>query len=204
MSMRPRDIAHAFSASWCARRLAIAFFAMVTSLLSLPSNAQISEYDVKAAFLFNFALFTQAIPSAPSGNSTVAPVDAATTASPASYRICIYGKDPFGPALKSLSSRKVAGRPVAIVQGVNLDELKTCQLIFIGETDRDSVRRAANAVIGLPIITVAEVKEFPFTSVIFNLILVDEKVAFKINTVAAKNQQLDVSAKLIRLAKSVH
>jgi hypothetical protein len=40
--------------------------------------------------------------------------------------------------------------------------------------------------------------------VMFNLMLLDEKVAFQVNTVAAKSQLMDVSAKLIRLAKNVH
>ncbi len=169
--------------------------ALLAMLVAASAPAQINEYEVKSAFLFNFALFTQPIAS------TVAPL-APQPSSP--YRICIYGKDPFGAAAKSLASRKIAGRDIMFALGVSLDELKTCQMVFIGETEREVVRRATAAVSGLPIITVAEVKEFPFTSVMFNLILVDEKVAFQVNTVAAKNQQLDISAKLIRLAKNVH
>ena len=76
--------------------------------------------------------------------------------------------------------------------------------IFMADGDREGVRKAANSVIGLPIITVAQVNEFPIANVMFNLIVVDDKVAFQVNTVAAKNQQLDVSAKLIRLARDVH
>lgn len=183
--------------------------AFVFAALVAPSmvQAQINEYEVKAAFLFNFALFTQPIATAAPAVPVVPAVPQAQSSAEAAvppYRICIHGKDPFGAAAKSLSSRKVAGRAVALSQGVSLDELKACQMVFIGETEREAVRRAVSALGGLPIITVAEAKEFPFAGVIFNLILVDEKVAFQVNTVAAKSQQLDVSAKLIRLAKNVH
>jgi YfiR/HmsC-like len=180
--------------------------AFVFAALVAPSmvQAQINEYEVKAAFLFNFALFTQPIATAATAAPAVPPTQSSAEAAAPPYRICIHGKDPFGAAAKSLSSRKVAGRAVALLPGVSLDELKACQMVFIGETERDAVRRAVSALGGLPIITVAEAKEFPFAGVMFNLILVDEKVAFQVNTVAAKNQQLDVSAKLIRLAKNVH
>ena len=170
------------------------------ALLTVPAwcQAQANEYEIKAAFLFNFALFTQPIAAS-------APPSAASIESDeAAYRVCIYGKDPFGTALKSLANRKIARRQILLVRGVETDALKACQLVFFNDPDRDAVRRALLAVSGLPIITVAELKDFPVPTVMFNLIMQDEKVAFQINTVAAKAQQLDVSTKLLRLAKNAH
>jgi YfiR/HmsC-like len=181
-------------------RYFVARFVACTVLLGVPvlSHAQISEYEIKAAFLFNFALFTQPIStSPPSPKPEISGDDVA-------YRICIYGKDPFGATIKSLATRKVARRPIVVLQVVTAEELKVCQMVYIGEAEREVTRRAVAAVSGLPIITVAELKEFPAPTVMFNLILLDEKVAFQVNTVAAKNQLMDVSAKLIRLAQNVH
>ncbi len=170
---------------------AIALCAMVA--LSGHAVAQMNEYDLKAAFLFNFALFTQpAVPAKPAVSETEP------------YRICIFGKDPFGPAANTLTTRTIAGRPIVLRHPVATDELKRCQLVFIGEAERESVRRATSAVSGLPIITVGESKDFPATGTVFNLAVIDDKVAFQVNTQAARVQQLDVSAKLTRLAKSVH
>ena len=165
-------------------------------LVALPAHAyaQVSEYELKAAFLFNFALFTQ--PTAAAAKPAV--LDAEP------YRICIYGKDPFGAAARTLNARLIAGRPIVVKPAVAIEELKQCQLVFIGEVERESARRAANAISGLPIITVAESKDFPSTAAIFNLLLVDDKVAFQVNTQAARSHQLEVSAKLTRLAKNVH
>lgn len=165
-------------------------------LVALPAHAyaQVREYELKAAFLFNFALFTQ--PTAAAAKPAV--LDAEP------YRICIYGKDPFGAAARTLNARLIAGRPIVVKPAVAIEELKQCQLVFIGEVERESARRAANAISGLPIITVAESKDFPSTAAIFNLLLVDDKVAFQVNTQAARSHQLEVSAKLTRLAKNVH
>ncbi len=183
------------------------WYALLAGLPNL-SVAQVSEYEVKAAFLFNFALFTQPISKVPStvASSTIdlAASEAKTDDNAVVYRICIYGKSPFGAALKSLANRKIARRPIIVAQDVALETLKACSLVFIAEEDRDAVRRATTVTQGLPIITVAESKEFPLKNIMFNLTVIDDKVAFQINTVAAKAQQLDISTKLIRLAKSVH
>jgi YfiR/HmsC-like len=185
--------------AYCLRHCA-AHLAACVVLAGAPilCHAQISEYEIKAAFLFNFALFTQPIPTAVLSPKPEASGD------DVAYRICIHGKDPFGAAIKSLATRKVARRPIVVVQGVAVEELKACQMVYIGEAEREATRRAVAAVSGLPIITVAELKEFPAPTVMFNLMLLDEKVAFQVNTVAAKSQLMDVSAKLIRLAKNVH
>jgi hypothetical protein len=169
------------------------------TLVALPADgiAQVKEYDVKAAFLFNFALFTQS-----SQPSAVAPKTAAGETE--SYRLCIYGKDPFGATTKTLATRTISGRRIVVKHPGTIEELKHCQLVFIGDTDGESARRAANAISGLPIITVAESKDFPETGIIFNLVVIDEKVAFQVNMQAARDRQLDVSAKLTRLAKNVH
>ncbi|MEQ1517497.1 MAG: YfiR family protein [Usitatibacteraceae bacterium] len=155
--------------------------------------AQVNEYEVKAAFLFNFALFTQPLAAPPA-----TPVDPV-----APYRMCILGKDPFGSAAKSLSTRKIVGRPIVVKPVGANDDLKQCQLIFMPEAERDSARRTAAAVNGLPIITVGEFRDFPAGGTVFNLMVIDDKVAFQVNTQAARTQQLEVSAKLTRLATSV-
>ena len=167
--------------------------------VAMPAHvfAQVSEYELKAAFLFNFALFTQPIGAA--SKATTADSEPVRP-----YHICIFGKDPFGAAAKSLSMRMIGGRPIVVKIAGTTDELKHCELVFIGEIDRDSARRAAHSLSGLPIITVVESKDFLAAGAVFNLLMSDDKVAFQVNTQAARTQQREVSAKLTRLAKSVH
>lgn len=165
------------------------------ALAALPAHAfaQASEYEQKAAFLFNFALFTQ-------------PIEAASTpvaSEKEPYRICIFGKDPFGAAGKALATRMIAGRQIVLMHSVETDELKQCQLVFIADGNHEAAHRANGAVSGLPIITVGEFKDFPAGSAIFNLVVVEDKIAFQVDMQVARKQQLEVSAKLTRLATSV-
>jgi len=75
---------------WSAHRLAALMLVVLAIAPSAPlARAQASppsEYQVKAAFLFNFAKFVDWPP--------------ASFASPqAPFSICLLGKDPFGPAI---------------------------------------------------------------------------------------------------------
>ena len=70
-----------------------AIAACLVVLMSAHAFAQVSEYELKAAFLFNFALFTQ-----PIGAASKAATGDGESARP--YHICIFGKDPFGAAAK--------------------------------------------------------------------------------------------------------
>ena len=171
---------------------AFIFFWVTAS--AFPSAAQVSELDLKAAFLFNFALFTKPAETAPkAGQSDTDP-----------YRICIHGKDAMASSGKILNMRMIAGRTIVVRNTAAAEELGQCQLVFMGAMESESTRRALQAVTGLPIITVSDSKEFPAPGMVFNLVRVGEKIAFQINTQAARNQQLDVSAKLTRLAKDVY
>ena len=72
------------------------------------------EYRLKAAFLFNFATFTQW----PKDNS-------------ASLLVCIYGHAPFGPHLDAIAGRKVGGRSLQVLRVNSVDSLDGCQLVFV-------------------------------------------------------------------------
>ena len=67
-----------------------------------------SEYQLKAAFLLNFARYAE-WPSLPSG----------------SLKVCLYGRDPFGAALSSLEHRQVQGREVKVVLLGSIEQANT-------------------------------------------------------------------------------
>src|SRR5438552_12782691 len=77
-----------------------------------------SEYQVKAAFLFNFAKFVEWPPQA-----------FPEPASP--FTIGVIGDNPFGDDLeRTLKDKAVNGRPFVSKQVKGLAELKTCHILF--------------------------------------------------------------------------
>ncbi|HEX4858773.1 MAG TPA: YfiR family protein [Usitatibacteraceae bacterium] len=159
-------------------------------LAANPVLAQVSEYQVKAAFLFNFALFSQAAGTA------------VTAADERPYPICTMGRHNFGSALDALRAKKIELRPVEVRAVSTADEAARCQLLFLGKSEREATRRAIAAVKGKPVILVAESDHEMAEEMVFVLVLVDERVAFDFNLEVAKAHGLNVSSRLARLARN--
>lgn len=151
--------------------------------------AAADEYKVKAAFIYNFAKFT-AWPSE------------AFSKSNAPFVIGIVGKDPFGSTMdETLKNKSVEEHPVTI-RRVKWGEAKECHLLFVSGSEGTKTRDM-DPVKTSPILTVGETSGFAQRGGIINFTVNDEKVGFEINPDAAKRAKLDISSKLLSLAKIV-
>lgn len=157
-----------------------------------PAFAQspASEYQIKAAFLYNFAKFIEW----PAG----APVSDAQT-----FTIGILGQDPFGPDIAVIEGKPVKGKSLRIVRGPTLDELKGCQVLFIGTTSGAEFQRILNHLKGRPVLTVGESAGFASQGGMIQLMTVENKVRFEINAEVAEKAGLKISSHLLRLARIV-
>ena len=78
-----------------------------------------SEYEVKAAYLYNFGRFVEWPPNVPSGQAN-------------EFTICVLGRDPFGPALDTtISGEKIDGKNVVARRISKVGEAATCRVLFI-------------------------------------------------------------------------
>jgi len=101
--------------------------ARMLSLILLLGALQLSaqapafdEYQVKAAFLYNFAKFVEW----PAGTfaSSNDPIG-----------ICIVGQNPFGSALENMvQGKKVGDRAFAVRRLPDTQQASQCQILFIG------------------------------------------------------------------------
>src|ERR1700679_2809937 len=97
--------------------------------LACTLSAQtIDEYQVKAAFLYNFAKFVEWPPL--TFKSDKDPV-----------RICVLGQDPFGTALgDAVDGKTVLGRPFVLVDIPYAGQVNDCQILFISSSERKRLR----------------------------------------------------------------
>ncbi len=147
------------------------------------------EYKVKAAFFYHFARFIE-WPS----ERFLSDEDP--------FRICIVGENPFQGALrKTLSGKTVHGRPFRLLQSPDDAVLTQCHVVFIGEGSADRSKRITDAVHGQGVLTIGESADFIRQGGIVRLFLADNKVRFGINPQAAQRANLEISSKLLRLAK---
>lgn len=148
------------------------------------------EYQLKAAFLINFARFVE-WPDESKGTLQTPLV------------IGILGEGPFGSALDDVSaSREGGGRPVSVVRFKSVDEVKGCHLLFIDLPRQET----SNCLKKLPpkgILTVGEEMNFVKSGGVISLFLENRKIRFAINTAAAERAELRISSKLLKLAREV-
>jgi hypothetical protein len=145
------------------------------------------EYQVKAAYLYNFAKFVEW----PEGSFR-------DSSSP--IKICVLGSDPFGKSLDDLGSKSVGNRKLEIERLQQADRTKACHILFISAVEKESPSAILRAVQKKSILTVGETKGFTKAGGIINLVKTGDKVSFEINRDAAERSGLKISSQLLKLA----
>ncbi len=155
-----------------------------------PGNG-VSEYQLKAAYLYNFTKFTDW------------PANAfATTNAP--IIIGIIGEDPFGPPLdETVRGELVNHRPLRIKRLGTDAELRGCQVVFISRSEADRLPAVLGVLAGRPVLTVSDINGFAQRGGMVNLRLVSKSVKMEVNPMAAKAAGLKISSKLLQLAAIV-
>ncbi|MDB5907045.1 MAG: putative transrane protein [Massilia sp.] len=144
------------------------------------------EYRLKAAFLYNFAAFTDWPPE-------VGPT----------LNLCILGQDPFGVEIDALNGKLVGARGVAVQRKAGIESLKGCQVVFITSASITQLPRVLEAVHGMAVLTVADSPGAAQAGVILNMGLEQNRISFKANLGAARDARIILSSKLLRLATEV-
>lgn len=168
--------------------------AAMIALLCLAANSQpvpVTEYQVKAAFLYNFARFVEWPSTAFSGQD-------------AQLQICVYGPDPFGEDLRSLTHDKlVNGRRLLVKDVVDLQQARSCQIVFIARPEKIEIAKILQSLQGANVLTVGEAKGFADNGGMINFILQNEHVQFEVNHREAKRAGLTISSRLLSVARAV-
>lgn len=158
----------------------------IFTLSPLSAAEVITEYQLKAAFLYNFASFTQW----PDEHEL--------------YRLCVIGVNPFDDNLETISRKKLYGKPIKIISDVQPGNIKDCQIIFIAKSAEKQLARVLSTVANQPVLTVSDIEDSAVQGAMFSLITIKNKVTFESNFTSIENSHLSISAKLLRLAKKMH
>lgn len=165
--------------------------ALLAAAAGLPEKSQKpTEYELKAAFLYTFAQFTEWPPEAFADPST-----------PLVFGIA--GADPFGSILEETVKRElVHGRPVVVRRFTRGEDLRSCHVLFVSASERRQLPQILADLKGASVLTVSEIDRFRYFGGIVTFIMEGPKVRFEINLKAAENARLKISSKLLKLAKT--
>ena len=163
---------------------------MAAALTSPCEQARGREYELKAAFLYNFARYVKW------------PKDRA--ARKHSLVLGVLGRDPFGPHLDVLEKdRTIKGKKIVVRRFRTMTDYVACQILFVSSSEARRLEAALEQVKGSHVLVVSDTPGFAQRGVTINFIVERRKVGFEVNVDAAKREGLKISSKLLRLAEIV-
>lgn len=149
------------------------------------------EYDLKAAFLFNFAQFVEWPPEAFPEAGTP-------------FVIGVLGEDPFGRSLDEIvANEAVRNRKIVVRRYRNVQEISTCHILYIGGSEASSLSRILPQLDGRHILTVGETDLFTTYNGVIQFLVVESRLRLRINVEAARMAKLSISSQLLRQAEIV-
>jgi uncharacterized protein DUF4154 len=175
--------------SW--RRGAGAALAVSLLCASTAQTQNVTEPSLKAAFVYNFAKFTE-------WPSDALPATAAFTA-------CVLGDGPISDALeRTVKGRLISGRSISVSRVTVEGPLRTCHLLYISGVTAAQVSAIVTIVKGAPVLTISDLDDFGPLGGIAHVFVEDGKMRFDINLDRAKHSRLQLSSKLLTLASRVY
>ena len=149
------------------------------------------EYQVKAVFLFNFAQF----------------VEWPTNAFPEAQGplvIGVLGENPFGGYLDEIvRGEEVNKHPLVIQRYRQAEEIKTCHILFISQSEMDRLDQILASLKGRNILTVGDAESFARRGGMIRFVTEKNKIRMRINLETVKAAALTISSKVLRAAEIV-
>lgn len=171
-----------------AARIAALVVAMLVPVTGARVHAATDEVSLRAAFLLNFLLFVT-YPKDP----------------PSTWQICLLGSDDMRNAIERLAPSRLHEHGVQVRGGVAASDTRGCHLLYVDAAQRGQLAAAVEAVRERPVLLVADVPGgAQLGATISLLVREDGRAGFDINLSVARQQGLQLSSQLLRLARRVY
>lgn len=158
-------------------------------LASAPRAEPVSEALVKAGFIYNFAKFTD--------------WPAGSLPSAAALQLCLVGPDPQGTLAAAFDGKAVQGRSLLVRRVQRLEELRGCQIVYLGDVDERRQTEVLRLLRGQPVLSIGDGEGFAELGGTIGLVLVGDRLQFEVNVETAQAAGLKISSQLLRLARAL-
>jgi len=157
---------------------------------SLDAAPPPTEYEVKAAFIYNFAKYVQ-WPPPPHSDSN------------APFVIGLLGKDPFGAILdEAMNGQSVQGRLIVVRRFARIEEID-CDILFVCPSERRNLPKIFGALRRRPVLTIGDMDQFAELGGMINLTTEEKRIRFDMNPEAMHRAGLKAGSQLFRFARIV-
>jgi ABC-type amino acid transport substrate-binding protein len=162
------------------RRVLIGLTTAAALAAALTSRAQVSEAELKAAFVYNFALFTEWPPD--------------TLVDGQKLLICAPPDERQLEALRRLQNKTVAGHQIAVTGSAG--EADRCHVVLYSHVLPEQVAVASA-------LTVCDGSPSACADAVIKLLREGDRIRFDVDVTRAKARRLSLSSKLLRVARRV-
>lgn len=147
-----------------------------------------TDVVLKAAFVYNFVKFAE-WPALRTGQA---------------IEVCIVGDDGMAAAFdKTASGKSVSGRVVAMTRPVDASNWSACHVLFIADAEARQSAKELSSIRTAPVLTVSDRPGFARGSGLVELYVEDGRMRFAINVDALERSGLQLSSRLLGLAKVI-
>jgi hypothetical protein len=167
-------------------------FLFIFSARSSAQRPKPTDYEVKAAYLYNFGKFVSW--PAPTGE-----------ADNTHFVVCILGANPLRDALdKTVAGELLNGRAVMSRQIADPQEaLTACQILFISASERGRLHEVLARLENIPVLTVSDMPDFAREGGVIQFVMRGDRVRFEVNLGASHKTGLTLSSELLKVAVAV-
>jgi hypothetical protein len=166
---------------------------IILSLFAHKAIAQqYTEYDLKAAYIYNFSKFVSW------------PIQAFETDTE-DFKIVVFGDSPITKVLlKALKNRKILNREISIKVIYRIKDLEDAHILFVSKLMQHQSKEIIDLCESKSILVVGDVIEnFCQLGGTINFTRKSSKYRFEINNQSAKESGLKISSKLLALARII-
>jgi hypothetical protein len=159
--------------------------ALLALWISLAAYAQVvSEHDMKAAYLYNFAhLFDW------------------PESSRANFHLCVLGDEEVGAALQRFDERRVDGKRIVIARLSSLAPIRLCDILYVGAGEQASLPKVRSTLGNQPTLVVADRGNLPAVGVMLGI--ENDRLVFDVNLEHCERAGLKAKQTLLGFARSV-
>jgi YfiR/HmsC-like len=164
---------------------------LVLAVAGAMAQSKPSEYDVKAAYLFNFGKFMRL-------------TGAAGAPRHANFEICILGHDPIGHVLDDITANEsIDNRTVRVVRVTDAFAARECDVAFVSADEGEGIPADLTALGKSDVLTVSDAPQFLKAGGMIQFVTQGNHVRFAVNLDAVGRTHLVLSSELLRVALTV-
>jgi hypothetical protein len=148
-----------------------------------------TEYEVKAAYLYDFGKFV-------AWPAKVAAAD--------DFPICVLGEDPFGATFDAaIAGEVINGKKVVVNRIAKPQGAVSCRIVFISASEESQLKEILATLDKTSVLTVSDISQFTRRGGMIQFVIDANRVRFEVNVTNAERAGLILSSQLLKVAINV-